>query len=228
MKNNNIIYYFYYIYYIKTMHGLGLLSKLSNELLIKLLEQHPQLRCVTKSLNELFLGHKKPNHCLYPLVKTNYLPLIYVMFKDMRIEYRDAYFSSRARHLLIREESSDPFDICQGERYKCINCLKYTACRPHNTYRVPHSRGNLDSVVCTCSEKCTKVFDSCLESTDIKRLKGTKFKTCVKLFTNDFFHLSCELPIISLGKIYYHITCTRFEHGDTIEYSSWVEARYIL
>ena len=200
------------------------LVTLPDGILELLLEAVPQLRFVNPIYRNLLKGHEKPKDCIYPNSNSNSNSIIMkVKFKNLTLKYFTSYFNSRRRIYLVTKSSYDPFDLHQGGEFICFNCMHQKK-RPHRTYRVPHSRGNLDSVICTCSDECTMSLNSSLETTNIKLLQGKKFKIDFEGFIDDIFHLSSDIPVIENTQLYYHITCRR----EDIEYSIWIEFNSII
>ena len=200
---------------------------LPDNILHKILEIVPQLRFVKSSCFNLLKGHKKPKDCIYPVFESSKCclsyPIMKVKFNNMTLTYCTLYFNSKRRIDLVTRSSYDPFDLHQGLQFICFNCMHQRK-QSHTTYRVPHSRGNLDSVICTCSDECTRTLNSSLETTNIKLLQGKKFKIDFEGFTDDIFHISSDIPVIENTQVYYHVTCIR----EDIEYSIWIDFNYII
>ena len=216
MKYNYISFIIYYLSFIIYMS----FEELPDIILHKILEEVPQLRFVNLFFRNLLIDHKKPKDCIYP---TSNSIIKKVKFNNMTLTYCTLYFNSKRRIDLVTKSSYDPFDLRQGIEFICFNCM-YQKKRSHTTYRVPHSRGNLDSVICTCSDECTSFLNSSLETTNIKLLQGKKFKINFEGFTEDIFHISSEIPVIENTKVYYHVTCRR----EDIEYSIWIDFNSII
>ena len=189
-------------------------------ILEKLLGEVPQLRFVNLYFWNLLKGHEKPKNCTYP--NSNSI-IMRVKFNNITLKYSIPYFNSKKRIYLVTKSSYDPFDLRQGARFICFNCMhihEYV----HTTYRVPHSRGNLDSVVCTCSKECTMSLNSSLDTTQIRLLQRKKFKLNFEGFTDDIFHISSDIPVMENRQLYYHVTCERNESM----YSIWIDFESII
>lgn len=196
------------------------LVTLPEGILEKLLGEVPQLRFVNLYFWNLLKGHEKPKNCTYP--NSNSI-IMRVKFNNMTLKYSIPYFNSKKRIYLVTKSSYDPFDLHQGREFICFNCMNYSR-HVHTTYRVPHSRGNLDSVICTCSDECTSFLNSSLETTNIKLLQDKKFKIDFEGFTDDIFHISSEIPVMENTTVYYHVTCRR----EYVEYSKWIDFNSII
>lgn len=216
MKYNYISFIINYLLFIIRMS----FDALPDNIIHKILEETPQLRFVNSFFWNLLKGHKKPKDCIYP---TSNSIIKKVKFNNMTLTYCTLYFNSKRRIDLVTKSSYDPFDLHQGGKFICFNCMNYSRC-VYTTYRVPHSRGNLDSVICTCSDECTSLLNSSLETTNIKLLQGKKFKIDFEGFTDDIFHISSDIPVMENTTVYYHVTCRR----EDIQYSTWIDFNSII